>query len=271
MTQPIDTELAATGVARNFGNLFATLRASIVQQLWAIWFAQDTYRDAGIDPFLETALPIVQAGQETASSATATYLQMQMEILGITSTVDPPSFSEVTGAAIRNGIPPEEVYARPFKEVWDALSRGKSIQDAVADGANRLRQLVETDIQLSHTHTARNVLSRRNDVVGFRRVPQGIYTCALCLIASTQRYHKFDLMPIHPGCDCRVAPIVSETPVRQVIDPELLEQIHKAIQDQFGISARDARVLDYRKIPVIHNHGEYGPTLAVAGQNWTSL
>ena len=256
-------------VARQFTALFATLRASIVQQLYALWFGMDNYRDSDLDDWLELSLPIVQAGQETAVTATSTYVQMQLDLAGAESQLIIPPYELVTGSAIRNGVPPEEVYARPFVDVWTALSRGKDIAEAIEAGAERLRQLVETDIQLSHTHTARSIFSNTAGIKGFRRVPTGAYTCALCMIASTQRYRSFDLMPIHPGCDCRVAPIVSEDTIPRVVDKETLERIHEAIQRQFGISARDAREIDYRKILLVENHGEYGPTLTVAGHKFT--
>lgn len=258
-------------VAVDFTRLFANLRAAIVQQLFAVWFSMDDYRDGNIDSYLDVALPLIQASEETAAIATGTYLDIQMQLLGLDSPGSDVDLSLVTGEAIRNGVSPEEVYSRPFKEVWTALSNGKDIQEAVSLGANRLRQLVETDIQLTHTHTARRVLSNRNDVVGFRRVPTGTFTCALCLVASTQRYNKFDLMPIHPGCDCRVAPIIGSERPSQVLDPEFLEEIHKAVERQFGLSARDARTIDYRKIPIVQNHGEYGPYLAVRGQHFDTV
>lgn len=270
MTTPILS--TADSIAVDFTNIFAALRASIVQQLFAVWYGMGNYRDANIDDWMGVALPLIQAGTETSVVATTTYLQLQMELLGLDATgLEIPPYEFVTGEAIRNGVPPEVVYSRPFKEVWNALSNGYTLEDAIDMGANRLRQLVETDIQLSHTHTSRRVLSQRNDVVGFRRVPTGVYTCALCLIASTQRYNKFDLMPIHPGCDCRVAPIVSDAPVSQVIEPERLEAIHKAIEDQFGYSPRDAREMDFRKIMIVQEHGEFGPTLAVSGHKFTKL
>lgn len=255
-------------VAVNFTNLFSVLRASMVQQLFSMWFGLDDYRDSSIGRWMDLSLPLVSAARETSYTATSTYLQMQLEIMGSEDTITVPPF-EVIDREIRNGVPLDEVYSRPFKEVWDALSRGKSLEDAISDGANRLRQLVETDIQLSHTHTSRNILSSKTDVAGFRRVPTGAQTCALCLVASTQRYNKFNLMPIHPGCDCRVAPIISEQSSPQVLDRDLLDRIHDAIAKQFGMSARDARKIDYRKILLTREHGEYGPTLTVAKYNFT--
>lgn len=265
MTSP---NLVADEVARNFTNLFATLRASLVQQLFAIWFALDDYRDKSAQRWLDISLPLVQAGQETSSSATATYLQMQLDILGSGVLITPPALDGIVGAPLRNGTPPEVVYTRPFETVWTSLSRGMDYQHAIENGANRLRQLIETDIQLAHTHTAQNIISRTNGIVGSRRVPSGAYTCALCLIASTQFYHKKNLMPIHPGCDCRVVPAIKEGGMSEP-DAELLERIHQAIEDQFGISDRSGRSIDYRKISLVREHGEYGPTLTVAKNNFT--
>jgi hypothetical protein len=269
VTSPIDVDSAVTSVARNFSSLFSTLRASMVQQLYAMWFGLDSYRDADLDRWFELSLPLIQAAQETSATATSTYMQMQLEIMGSDETITPPPMDAVTGPPIRGGVPLEEVYSRPFKEVWTGLSKGLDLSDAIDNGANRLRQLVETDIQLSHTHTSRYVIERTKTVTGFRRVPQGTFTCALCLIASTQKYHKFDLMPIHPGCDCRVAPMISETRGPQVVDREFLEEVHSAIEKQFGMSASDARKIDYRKILLERNHGEYGPTLTVAKYDFT--
>ena len=274
MTTPIrttDTTVATTAVAFNFTQLFAALRASIVQQLLAVWFGLSNYRDPMTEEWMGVALPTIEAAKETSVTATQVYMTMQMEAAG----VEDPSFSEVNMAlilaALRDGVPDEEVYSRPFKTVWDALSKGYTFDEALQQGATRLRQLVETDIQLAHTNTSRTLLSQRSDVVGFRRVPTGDFTCALCMIASTQRYNKFDLMPIHPGCDCRVAPIISTEPVGQILDPDLLEQIHQSVEEMFGFRDRSGRVNDYRKLLVVHNHGEYGPTLAKAGNRFTVL
>ena len=273
MTAPVLTnDFAATNVAFDFTRLFASLRASIVQQLFAVWFGLPDYRDANVDDWMGVALPIIKAGQETSAVATATYIDIQLGVMGMQTDNNLPDIASVTGGAIRNGVPPEVVYSRPFQEVWTALSKGHSLEESIQYGAERLRQLVETDIQLSHTHTSRSVLSKRNDIVGFRRVPTGAYTCALCLIASTQRYHKLDLMPIHPGCDCRVAPIIGEGPTGQIVDKELLEDIHKRVEDMFGFSDRSGKSLqDYRKLIVVHEHGEFGPTLAKAGNRFTII
>jgi hypothetical protein len=265
MTSPFTT---SDDVAFTFTGVFSNLRASVVQQLYAIWFSMPDYRDSDMNSWMDAALPIIRASEETAAQATLTYLQMQLEFAGLDDQLDLPPLDDITGDVLR-GVPPEVVYQRPFKELWESLSKGNDYQTAIEDGANRLRQLIETDLQLTHTHTSRTVLSGRNDVVGFRRVPTGAYTCALCLIASTQRYHKLDLMPIHPGCDCRVAPIIGAEDPGQIVDPDLLENIHKRVEEMFGKADRSGK--DYNKLLVVHDHGEYGPTLAKADNRFTFI
>jgi len=84
------------------------------------------------------------------------------------------------------------------------------------------------------------------------------------VVASTQRYYRGDLLPIHPGCDCGVQPLPPGLAVNQVIDEDLLEQVHQVTADRLGVSDRSGRTPDYRKLLTVSEHGEYGPTLSWA-------
>lgn len=258
-------------IAFSFSRLFGVLRATTVQQLLVSWTDLPDYRDASIPIFLEQAVPLVTAARETAASAQAAMIGAQLQALNQPSTYIVPVTEVITDETLRNGTPIDKVYTRPFEELWRLLGEGKPFDGAVEQAAQRVRKLVETDIQLSRTHAAKDFFTHEERVLGFRRVPTGSYTCALCLVASTQRYRSFDLLPIHPGCDCSVAPIVGTGKSVQVVDQDFLEQIHSAIQKTFGMSARDARQVDYRKILVVHEHGELGPILAKRGNNFATL
>jgi hypothetical protein len=50
---------------------------------------------------------------------------------------------------------------------------------------------------------------------------------------------------------------------------DLLEPVHNAIQDRFGVSDRGARAIDYRKVLSVHQHGELGPLLTVKTHKFT--
>jgi hypothetical protein len=139
------------------------------------------------------------------------------------------------------GVGAAEVYRRPAVTIYTALANGTAYNAALEEGTNRLLSIVSTDLQQARNRQA----SRSVQSSGFRfyrRVLSGKEDCDKCRIASTNRYRKADLMPIHPGCDCGVEPLVE-------FDPEP----------------------DPRADTVVTNmHGELGPTLGWAADNFTS-
>jgi hypothetical protein len=138
----------------------------------------------------------------------------------------------------------------------------KPLTEAVARGERRAKLIGLTDLELAVTHTVRERLADEPRYKYYRRVLTGAENCGLCVVASTQRYRKGDLMPIHPNCDCIVEPLPDDAP--HVIDRDLLESAHQAIAETFGRSAADARSIDYRKIITVQNHSEMGPLLTVS-------
>lgn len=175
---------------------------------------------------------------------------------------------DVSVATLRNGVEAPVVYRRPFVDVYTALSQGKDVKDAIEAGALRISSLVSTDIQLARRNAGFAARSRNNRIVGYARTLTGSENCALCYVASTQRYTRGDLLPIHPGCDCGEMPIYGNQDPGQVIDEMRLSATHEAVEQRFGISDAGARAIDYRQI-AIREHGELGPLLTVADQNFT--
>lgn len=178
------------------------------------------------------------------------------------------SADELSTSVLRNGADPEQVYARPFVDMRTALANGSTMSDAISKGAFRAQDLARTEVQLARRGAGLRARGQNKNIVGYLRVLSGAENCALCYVASTQRYRKGDLLPIHPGCDCGEMPIYGTTDVGQVIDQERLDATHESIAERFGISDRSARAIDYSKIAV-RQHGELGPVLTVADQNFT--
>lgn len=224
-------------------------------------FRAGQYRDADVRRFVKTVVPVILAGRRQVSSLTDAYLARMLSDT-LKRTVRP--VGGIDTDAIR-GVDPDEVYERPYKTVWTKLSEGKSLDEATQSGSSRLADLALMDLQLAKTLTAQAVFSQTDGIAGFKRVLTGRKSCALCYVASTQRYHKSDLLPCHPGCDCSVAPIVAGDQAN--MDAQL-EKTHEAVQDRFGVSDRGARKPDYRQIQ-IQEHGELGPILTVRGQSFT--
>lgn len=300
MTTPTTTTDPANAAALTAAYLTATaaLRSRILGLVTAAFTAQGDYREAAATAFTAQVLPLVTAAQHTMTSLTAAYLTHVISALG-GGTTEPPTIplDDVTGTTLR-GVDPETVYRRPYVQVWTDLANGRTFNEAVAAGQRRAQSITATDLQRTKTQTAHQILAEDHRVVGYRRVLVGTHSCGLCVVASSVRYHKSDLMPIHPGCDCGICPIIgtrdpgktvnSAVLVRgghavatgsqgpnlyrddDVIDiGDLLGPAHQAVRETFGRNATDAHRIDYRKVILVRDHTEIGPVLTVARHLFT--
>lgn len=272
------------------------LRISLDDAIVGAFDRLTSWRDADADAFVAAAVPMVQGAQQAMSQMTDAYLAALLaDLLG--EAVEP------LGVELPDdlrGVDMLKVYLRPFTQLWTDLSRGSPLKDAIAAARRRAEGLAATDLQLAKTHTVRRALEGRGDdrIVGYRRVLTGAENCAMCVLASTQRYHVKDLLPIHPACDCAVAPIVGDEDPGQTINSvivtegaqalgtnsrgvnvfsgddlvdigEMLQPLHDEILSRFGISDRGGRAIDYRKVLTVHQHGEIGPVLAIKNHRFT--
>lgn len=239
---------------------------SIRQQITAFgqayWDSLPHYRASAVEDMIQAITPRVTAGQLRIADLTRAYLAQCARELGWKVVLPPIDQDEIRGA---RGVDPRIVYRRPAVDVYTALAAGKPLPQAAAEGRLRLTQLIGGDMQLAKVHASRQSM-RGYPAEGqfYRRVLTGRENCALCVVASTQRYYRGDLLPIHPGCDCDVQPLPPGLAVNQVIDEDLLEQVHQITADRLGVSDRGGRTPDYRKLLTVSEHGEYGPTLSWA-------
>ncbi len=228
----------------------------------AYWDSLPHYRASAVEDMIQAITPRVTAGQLRIADLTRAYLAQCARELGWKVILPPIDQDEIRGA---RGVDPRIVYRRPAVDVYTALAAGKPLPQAAAEGRLRLTQLIGGDMQLAKVHASRQSM-RGYPAEGqfYRRVLTGRENCALCVVASTQRYYRGDLLPIHPGCDCGVQPLPPGLAVNQVIDEDLLEQVHQITADRLGVSDRGGRTPDYRKLLTVSEHGEYGPTLSWA-------
>lgn len=273
MTQP--TPLPDALVVAAYQQQTVALRSKIEAAVAAAWRSLGSWRQADIKRFTKQVTPVVLAGQKQMATLTTGYLSAQRHAQigrSLTVRVDP---SKVSGAAARNGVAPAEVYERPFHLTWRQLAdlprEPGSIDQAIQSGQDRAVQSALTDLQLSKRMTIDQVQDQDQQVRWAIRVLEGAHSCALCVVASTQRYHNGDLKGIHPACDCTWKFVYSDSYPDQTIDLARLHDIHALIKDRFGVSSAAARAIpsqglpDYRDVLVTHEHGELGAVLAVKG------
>lgn len=236
------------------------VRAQVEQYARMAWGNMSSFRDADIDRVVDAVTPVALGGQQRIVALTDAYMAALATVSGYPQTPEGIPAAAATGAALR-GVEPREVYRRAGVTVWTALAEQESLEAASRMGLRRLTSLLSTDLQLARTHAAQWRQSRDSTVVGYRRVLSSGRNCALCVIASTQRYNRGELMPIHPGCGCTVAEIRGSVDPGQVIDQQRLDELHESVRTQFGDWDPTGRVdMDYRQI-MVRDHGEYGPTL----------
>lgn len=245
------------------------VRKKLVAASVAHWNGLGSWGDADFQRTLKALVPRIEAGQQEIANLTDAYIRrLAVAEFGSIGNGLPVAASTM---ALR-GISAVTAFHRPFSSMYAALGDGKSFPDALDAGRSRLVDLVSSGSQLAKTHAARGAM-RRSGFTKFQRVLTGRENCAMCVIASTQRYHRGDLLPIHPGCDCGVKPlVVDDGDDYQIINEPLLESTHAQIASKLGDSDRGARLLgvgkfaqsqlsDYTDLILAREHGELGPVL----------
>ncbi len=260
-----------TRLDRAYDTQVHQLRLRIQNFTSRYWNSMGSWRDDDIERLLATVTPMVQSGQQRISDLTDAYMTRLAAQQGYTVS---GRTLEATTRTLR-GVSDETLYARPFATMHDSLSKGQSVTAAVAAGKSRLLSIVTTNLQLAKTHSARRAM-QSGGVRMTERVLTGRENCALCVIASTQRYWSSDLQPVHPGCDCNQRPYDGDPNV-QIIHPDRLDAIHTAVESEFGSSDRGARYLDgrneisdYLDLVAVREHGEVGPVLTWRDQHFTT-
>lgn len=244
------------------------LRLAAAVAVGRAWDRFANVDDTSASRFAETAAGIALAAQTQTAAAVDGYIALALGTVtgeGSPAGVDAAS---VTGAAVRAGAEPVEVYHRPIVTARSALSEGKSWVEAIAIGRARAVQTAATDVSLTQRAATVQAVGANDRIVGYRRTLTGT-SCALCATASTQRYRRGDLMPIHAGCDCGVAPIIGDRDPGQVINRPLVQQLKQAKSDaptRRLVVDQDGTV----RLPevAVREHGELGPILTEADDHF---
>jgi hypothetical protein len=217
------------------------LRLATAAGVGRVWQALPGYDRANVDEFLSRVLPLVDAAKRQSIALTDAYLARSMDRPAIGVDV------EAIIAAMRGGVPPEEVYQRPFVRTWTDLKAGTLWVDAVAAGLAQATSTAEMDVQIAMRDTVHRVGLLDDSIHGWERVPDG-GACEFCLIAATQTYNTSDLQPLHNRCGCSVAPIT---------DP--------------GIYGASDRIEGDGTTVAVEQHSELGPVLTNAADNFAHI
>lgn len=254
----------------------AAIRDRVLAYAVAMWGSATSLRDADVERLVARIVPVVQGGQLQVAGLTNAYVGQLAKLEGVSAVVAPIDRASVVGY---RGVPADEVYRRPAVATYTALRDGKPFGAAREEGLGRLKSLVATDVQQARNRQARHAYSNTGFDYTIRTL-SGSENCALCVIASTQRYHSAGLMPIHPGCDCGERGMRAGRDPGQVIDQRLLDLTYQQVDVKLASgdpapvlgdkqSSAGKAISDFTDMIVTREHGELGATLAWRQDHFT--
>jgi hypothetical protein len=279
---------AEVEVILRFAERNAAIRRRVLEYITRVWGSMASFRKADIERFADIAAAAVTGGQVQVANLTDAYLAaVESEMTG--RKVRPVGVpSALVADKVIRGVAARDVYRRTGSTVYAALSKGEPLPVATKRGLDRAVSMASTDLQLAKTHATQHVYAQKPHVTGYRRTLTGSKSCGLCIVASTQEYHKGSLLPIHPACDCGTLPILEGKDTDPTITPdEFLGDVHAQINERFGaftsgarnipgVTKDDGKPVSYKDVLfshddvlVTHQHGELGPILGVRGQRFT--
>lgn len=241
---------AAQGQSQAALTLLATNQARNAAQSFTAWY------DSGqIGAWAQQLAQFIEAVQGQSASTTDAYLSEVASLIK-GSNVSPAGAVKVSG--LRKGVSHTEVYGRSADQYRYARSIGKSEDEAQQTAVQTAIDNASTDVQLAQRAQAQRFMVVKK-VDGYRRIihPEESAggSCGLCVAASSNFYHRGDLLPIHRNCKCTISPIINGIDPGHVLNQSDL----KALYQQAGGSTRAKDLAKVRY--VVHDNGELGPVL----------
>src|SRR5581483_3867767 len=103
----------------------ATLRTRVTAYVTSQWNALGgSYSDAALEQFVSRVVPVVIAGQSQVANVTTAYIAQTVALMtreGVAAAAGAPA-DLTTGAALRAGVDPDIVYARPIVATRTAVA-----------------------------------------------------------------------------------------------------------------------------------------------------
>lgn len=243
---------------REFAAARRDLSEGLIAALVALWQSLPSWHREDVAAFLADAVPLVKAAQRTLADLVAVKVAENAEA-ALGRVVEAPLLPDEDVTDLRHGVDVEDVYTRPFIDVWSGLKDGLPLEDAVDRGRVRLEGIAEFDMQQAHaeaTEKAQKAIAAKDRPKWWERTLTGEENCALCMAASTVVYTVGDLNPIHPGCDCGIEEHWDKPP-KGVLHPERLADAYQALYDETGTDSTRAELLR----EVLVSHDELGTVL----------
>jgi hypothetical protein len=198
------------------------IRAAAATITGRLWDQLANVDDTAAARWVEAVTPIIAATRDQTATLAAGYIGA----LDVAADA-PPIRTLPPITPIRNGLGIDETYLRPIITARRMLGDGNTWDDAMSAGRARAISTAETDVMLVNRQAIVDIGDTRRNITGYRRVLTG-RSCTLCAIASTQRYRRGQLAPIHNNCDCDVAPIYGDADPGRIVNRDLYNELKRS-------------------------------------------
>lgn len=234
--------------------------ADMVESAWMSF--EDWYSTVAVAAMAKELAALSTAAQDTMAGLASEFATQAIAATAASIVIPQP---RRLATPIRNGVDLRLVHHRPAEAYKKAIATGATHAEALVKAGMRAKGLAFTDLSLQSRNAQQAVLDRAG-ITTFRRVIRPELsktgTCGMCIVAADQIYHSGDLMPIHPpSCHCVTMPIIGDQDPGKQLNREDLDQLYA---DAGSNKADDLRRTRYQ----VNQHGEFGPTLTKAGDNF---
>jgi hypothetical protein len=238
---PARSDVEAAAVA--FQTYLRSLSRSTQAYLAVTWEALPGMTEAIAWDWAAQVAPVVERAQGLVAGATDSYVSI--------ATGEPAAglAAEDFSSEKLRGVPAAELWTRPPREVWWQLSKGAAFVAAMRMGLDRAKDLAATNLQLAHTHAFRLVVPTPT----FRRKTRA-GGCDLCVLAAGRPAKASELMAIHAHCHCVAVPVERGADPGPMTNPTNRATAAKAEAEGTEVA--------------VHEHGEIGPVLGRAGNDF---
>jgi hypothetical protein len=210
------------------------IRALLATLVAGAWDSLPGYDARDVSEWLATVVPLVTAAQRQSAALTNAYVARELDRQPLAI-----NLGQLTGDAVRNGVPAEERWRRPFVNLWSHLADGAEFDKALASARARATSMAATDVQLTHRATYSAIQDRDTRIRGWRRSPDG-GACKFCLTVAGAFVKSANAMALHNHCGCGLTPVLDDVDVAPL--PESV---------------------------AVHEHGEMGAVLADPAHQFT--
>lgn len=249
--------------------MMASTHAAIQRQ----WLTIAASNEARIGRFAEVAATTSNVARMRLAHAEAAFYsrfaQATLNRAAAAVGIDPAALSTES----MRGISDRQLWDRPISTYFAARSEGLDRSTALRRGWYRASELADEQMQLTRAWAARQVLGDMKGVDSYVRKPNR-GACGLCVTSALKRYRTSQLMPSHPHCRCSIVPSFVERRTPLQVTPEsvvaAVAAAGGAVAAAVAVAKSDnAAVEKAERLVAVNEHGELGPTLGWANQEFT--